>query len=146
MCTVLSNATNHLPLGQSFLGRPAEMERKGCGHVRCIRAAPTPLCAPLASGGTRIMGTKRQRTTGTPANKEQVKRWEAGAQWKADGLWGRTGGARRRKCSKAWVWESQQGEAAYPVRMWGRAQTSCRGKQQNGTWWLWKEEGREIPS
>ena len=40
-------------------------------------------------------------------------------------------GVRRGKHSKASARESQQGEAACPAQMWGRAQTSCSGKQQN---------------
>lgn len=40
-------------------------------------------------------------------------------------------GVGRGRHSKALFWESQQGEAAPPARMWGRAQTSCSEKQQN---------------
>lgn len=88
--------------------------------------------------------TTAGRRHSTLANKAQVKVWKAGAQCRAD-IEAKLG-VRREKHSKAPVQESQQGEAAHPARMWGRAQTSCSGKQQNRQWWLWKEEGREIPS
>lgn len=83
MCA--ANAADHLLPGQSFLGCPAEMERKERGGGHCTRGAPSPLSAPLPSWGTRIMGTqRRRRRSRRAADKAQVKRWGAGAQRRAD--------------------------------------------------------------
>lgn len=142
MCA--ANAADHLLPGQSFLGCPAEMERKERGGGHCTRGAPSPSSAPLPSWGTRIMGTQRRRSRSRgAADKAQVKRWGAGAQRSADTQAERGPGGEG--TAKAWAGVTRA-TAAHPVRMWGRAQASCAGKRQNGRPWLWKEEGREIPS
>lgn len=89
---------------------------------------------PQQEGDTALWPTKHRSKCGKQEHSAELTLFEAKL------------GVRRGKHSKAPVQESQQGEAAHAARMWGRAQTSCSGKQQNRQWWLWKEEGREIPS
>lgn len=121
MCA--ANAADHLLPGWSFLGRHAEMERKERGGGHCTRGAPTPPSAPLPSWGTRIMGTRRRRRKSRrAADKAQVKRWGAGAQWGADTQ------ARRGRHSKGLGWGSREGEAAHPARMCILSTGILRGK------------------
>lgn len=47
-------------------------------------------------------------------------------------LFGAKLGVSRGKHSRDQLQQSQQGEAAHPARMWGRAQTSCSGKSRTG--------------
>lgn len=122
------------------------MERKGHGGGGPIRGAPAPPRAPLPSWGTHIMGTQRQgRESSTRATKLKSGRGKR-EHCRELTLFETEMGVRRGEHSKASIRESPQGEAACPVRMWGKHKHPAQESSRTGWWWLWKDDGRKIPS
>lgn len=72
----MSDATDRLPLSQSFLGRPAEMERR---DVAVDTASEQPLRPHGSHASWEQKGHEgKLKGTCTSVKKEQVKGWDAG--------------------------------------------------------------------